>query len=116
MVISSFGGKILNKTVADFPEIAAYQPVINGVAGNLVSVQASRISTSLHQQKSRLEEEIKVGRLLLAMVIPGHLIFNWAIMVSGSSEAEQAGGKFIVSFLIPPTILNDFLLHHLFHF
>ncbi len=41
MVISSFGGKILNKTVADFPEVAAYQPVINGVAGNLVSVQVS---------------------------------------------------------------------------
>jgi hypothetical protein len=39
MVISSFGGKILNRTVADFPEVAAYQPVINGVAGNLVSVQ-----------------------------------------------------------------------------
>ena len=39
MVISSFGGKILNKTVAAYPEVAAYQPVINGVAGNLLSVQ-----------------------------------------------------------------------------
>jgi len=39
MVISSFGGKILNQTVTDFPEVAAYQPVINGVAGNLLSVQ-----------------------------------------------------------------------------
>jgi len=41
MVISSFGGKILNRTVADYPEVAAYQPVINGVAGNLVAVQVS---------------------------------------------------------------------------
>jgi solute carrier family 41 len=28
--------------------IALYQPVINGIGGNLVSVQASRISTQLH--------------------------------------------------------------------
>ena len=45
MVISSFGGKILNKTVADYPEVAAYQPVINGVAGNLVSVQVSFVAS-----------------------------------------------------------------------
>jgi len=39
MMISSLGGKILNSTLAEFPDAAAYQPVINGVAGNLVSVQ-----------------------------------------------------------------------------
>merc|ERR1712141_965381 len=50
MVISSFGGTILNQTIVRFPKVAAYQPVINGVAGNLVAVNASRISTSLHQQ------------------------------------------------------------------
>lgn len=27
-----------------------FQPVINGVGGNLVSIQASRLSTALHQQ------------------------------------------------------------------
>ena len=51
MVISSLGGTILNQTITRFPKVAAYQPVINGVAGNLVAVNASRISTSLHQQK-----------------------------------------------------------------
>ena len=50
MVISSLGGTILNQTITRFPKVAAYQPVINGVAGNLVAVNASRISTSLHQQ------------------------------------------------------------------
>ena len=53
MVISSLGGTILNQTIIRFPKVAAYQPVINGVAGNLVAVNASRISTSLHQLKSQ---------------------------------------------------------------
>ena len=54
MVISSLGGTILNQTIIRFPKVAAYQPVINGVAGNLVAVNASRISTSLHQIRSQL--------------------------------------------------------------
>ena len=51
MIISSLGGTILNKTIVKYPKVAAYQPVINGVAGNLVSVNASRISTKLHQEE-----------------------------------------------------------------
>lgn len=35
--------------VSRFEGIAVFQPVINGVGGNLVAVQASRISTSLHR-------------------------------------------------------------------
>ena len=50
MTISSLGGKILNVFIVAYPGMAAYQPVINGVAGNLVAVQASRISTSLHKR------------------------------------------------------------------
>jgi solute carrier family 41 len=49
MLISSIGGVILDMTVALFKGIAVFQPVINGVGGNLVAVQASRISTSLHR-------------------------------------------------------------------
>ena len=64
MVISSFGGTILNQTIIKYPKVAAYQPVINGVAGNLVAVNASRISTHLHQQKQELDaNKSKIGRL-----------------------------------------------------
>ena len=49
MSISSLGGLILNKAVARFNGIAVFQPVFNGVGGNLVAVQASRISTYLHR-------------------------------------------------------------------
>ncbi|XP_064813769.1 solute carrier family 41 member 1-like isoform X2 [Oncorhynchus masou masou] len=50
MSISSFGGLILDKTVSDpnFEGMAVFTPVINGVGGNLVAIQASRISTYLH--------------------------------------------------------------------
>ena len=49
MVISSLGGAILNQAIEEYPNIAMFQPVINGVAGNLVGIQASRISTQLHK-------------------------------------------------------------------
>jgi solute carrier family 41 len=46
--ISSAGGHVLRATVARFPAAAAYQPVMNGAAGNLVAVHASRMATDLH--------------------------------------------------------------------
>jgi solute carrier family 41 len=67
MLISSGGGFILETAVRRFNGIAVFQPVINdkclveticypisilGVGGNLVAVQASRISTYLHQHSS----------------------------------------------------------------
>ena len=51
----SLGGVILDYTVSVYKGIAVFQPVINGVGGNLVAVQASRLSTWLHQ-RSQLGE------------------------------------------------------------
>lgn len=48
------GGVILDCTVKAYKGIAVFQPVINGVGGNLVAVQASKLSTWLHQ-RGRLE-------------------------------------------------------------
>lgn len=48
MMISSGGGKILSNVIKRFPGIAAYQPVVNGVAGNLVSVHVSAILNINH--------------------------------------------------------------------
>jgi len=73
--------------------------VINGIGGNLVAVQASRISTSLHRE-SRLgvlpasapvlcfnpcqtffgqRTHSKAARVLMSLVIPGHLVFMYMI-------------------------------------
>uniref|UniRef100_A0A673N536 Solute carrier family 41 member n=1 Tax=Sinocyclocheilus rhinocerous TaxID=307959 RepID=A0A673N536_9TELE len=50
MVISSLGGLILDHAITDpkLEGVVLYSPVINGVGGNLVSIQASRIATYLH--------------------------------------------------------------------
>ncbi|MEE6480135.1 hypothetical protein FKM82_012475 [Ascaphus truei] len=50
MLISSIGGLILDTTVSNpnLVGIVVYTPVINGIGGNLVAIQASRISTHLH--------------------------------------------------------------------
>lgn len=48
--------------VSRFENLTVFQPVINGVGGNLVAVQASRISTALHKQA-------ELGTLLIP---PGH--------------------------------------------
>ncbi|XP_045164638.2 solute carrier family 41 member 1-like isoform X2 [Mercenaria mercenaria] len=99
MFISSVGGLILDFTVANYHGIAVFQPVINGVGGNLVAVQASRISTSLHRvsRPGKLPSNAVQGcpncpsaffgkninaratRVLLGLVIPGHLIFMYTI-------------------------------------
>lgn len=101
MSISSIGGLILDKTVTDpnFEGMAVFTPVINGVGGNLVAIQASRISTFLHfwsmpgvlPYKMRQnwpnpcttffssEVNSKSARVLFLLVIPGHLVFLYSI-------------------------------------
>ncbi|XP_015186987.1 PREDICTED: solute carrier family 41 member 1-like [Polistes dominula] len=97
MLISSLGGLILDYTISSYKGIAVFQLVINGVGGNLVAVQASRISTSLHKDfrmGSQTAPTIcispfhaffakgghaRTARVLLMMVIPGHLIFSYTI-------------------------------------
>ncbi|XP_037091122.1 solute carrier family 41 member 2-like [Pollicipes pollicipes] len=102
MLISSAGGLILDFAVSAYEGVAVFQPVINGVGGNLVAVQASRISTELHRagrpgQRPRAEHaplhvcltpwaafcqtggHSRTARVLLSMVVPGHLVFTYSI-------------------------------------
>lgn len=100
VVITSAGGYILERSVSEFKGIAIFQPVINGVAGNLVAVQASRISTYFHKNAGGFgsrppdgsslcvspcaaffgrSTHARTARILMAMVIPGHLLFGYAI-------------------------------------
>ncbi|XP_073327063.1 solute carrier family 41 member 1-like [Pagrus major] len=109
MSISSFGGLILDKTVSDpnFQGMAVFTPVINGVGGNLVAIQASRISTYLHfwtipgvlPYKMRQHwpnpcvtffsagVNSKSARVLLMLVVPGHMVFLYAISLLQGDEA-----------------------------
>ncbi|XP_006806572.1 solute carrier family 41 member 2 [Neolamprologus brichardi] len=100
MVISSIGGLILDKTVSDpnLAGIVVYTPVVNGIGGNLVAIQSSRISTHLHFHcaPGEVPDEAKgcyypcrtfcgkganhrSAQMLFLSAIPGHLIFLYAI-------------------------------------
>uniref|UniRef100_A0A674PM07 Solute carrier family 41 member n=1 Tax=Takifugu rubripes TaxID=31033 RepID=A0A674PM07_TAKRU len=101
MAISSVGGLILDKTVTNpnFVGMAVFTPVINGVGGNLVAVQASRISTYLHINGVPMGDpnptsrkcptpctsffgsslNARSARVLFLLVAPGHLIFLYTI-------------------------------------
>ncbi|XP_004629537.1 solute carrier family 41 member 3 isoform X2 [Octodon degus] len=132
MVISSFGGLILSKTISEhqYKGMAIFTPVICGVGGNLVAVQTSRISTYLHiwstpgvlplQMKKfwpnpcstfcTSEINSKSARVLLCLVIPGHLIFFYIIyLVEGQSVTNSK--TFIVLYLLAGLIQVTILLY-----
>lgn len=66
----SLGGLILDYTISSYKGIAVFQLVFNGVGGNLVAVQASRISTSLHK-----DYHIGVQETLNVCISPFHVFF-----------------------------------------
>merc|ERR1711953_257034 len=112
MVISSLGGTILNQTIVKFPKVASYQPVINGVAGNLVGVQASRLSTALHQQKKNdgNSKSDDTERLLIGLVVPGHLIFNLILSLLTSGTENSLSQPFTFLYLSAALIQVGLLL------
>ncbi|ETN76994.1 divalent cation transporter [Necator americanus] len=59
MSITTLSGFVLKSSMHKYPPIAAFQPLINGVGGNLVSVQASRISTGLHRSRKNQTRDPK---------------------------------------------------------
>ncbi|KAJ7998017.1 hypothetical protein DPEC_G00218180 [Dallia pectoralis] len=107
MVISSLGGLILDTTVSDqnMTGMILYTPVINGIGGNLVAIQSSRIATDLHlhclprqvpDNRTSCYNPCRTffgsganqrsARVLLLLAIPGHLIFLYAIhMMKGGT-------------------------------
>lgn len=105
MIISSMSGIILKAAIAKSEDIALFQPVICGVGGNLVAVQASRIATLLHRngQLGALPENeavcmnpchmfnssttgFTITRLLMSIVIPGQIIFYFLCIYLNSRE------------------------------
>ncbi|XP_074082852.1 solute carrier family 41 member 2 [Macrotis lagotis] len=139
MVISSIGGLILDTTVSDpnLVGIVVYTPVINGIGGNLVAIQASRISTylHLHGKPGEVPDEAKgcyypcrtffgpgvnnkSAQVLLLLVIPGHLIFLYTIHLMKSGHTSLTA-IFITVFLFAAVLqvftllwIADWMVHH----
>ncbi|PSN46730.1 hypothetical protein C0J52_00885 [Blattella germanica] len=129
MFISTFAGFILDILMDRHSAIAVYQPVINGVGGNLVSVQASRLSTKLHKENelgtlpptSRIcispldaflskEQFATTARVLLFLVVPGHLIFVYTIRYF-QGESASPSSMFVASYLAAALIQVAILLY-----
>lgn len=134
MAISSVGGLILDYTVATYKGIAVFQPVINGVGGNLVAVQASRLSTWLHLHAGgagRLpasqprvclspaatfcagDGHARTARVLLMLVLPGHVVFTLAINYLQAGHTSLTPVFLVIYFFV--ALLQVVLLLHTGH-
>ncbi|KAM8913976.1 solute carrier family 41 member 3-like isoform 2-T2 [Spinachia spinachia] len=132
MSISSIGGLILDKTVSNpnFEGMAVFTPVINGVGGNLVAIQASRMSTYLHcwsvpgalpfimsdncpgpfANLCSSDVNSKSARVLILLVVPGHLLFLYTIhLLQGGHNAMTP--IFIVFYLCAAQLQVGILLY-----
>ncbi|XP_040577052.1 solute carrier family 41 member 1 [Lepeophtheirus salmonis] len=137
MIISSIGGVILDFAVMRYQGIAVYQPVMNGVGGNLVAVQASRISTYLHTKtpglgilpnKKDSNEPEKIclnpfsifnesksthavtAKILISIMVPGQLIFTYTISLLQAGHTSPTI-MFLLAYL-SASIIQIFILLH----
>uniref|UniRef100_A0A8C5ADP5 Solute carrier family 41 member n=1 Tax=Gadus morhua TaxID=8049 RepID=A0A8C5ADP5_GADMO len=128
MSISSIGGLILDRTVSDpnFKGMAVFTPVINGVGGNLVAIQASRISTYLHfwSIPGVLGDghvtccltpppgvNSRSARVLLMLVVPGHMVFLYSISLLQGADAPPIGVTFTLCYLAAALLQVTILLY-----
>lgn len=124
------------KAVGEFSDYEVFSPIINGIGGNLVSVQASRISTTLHKNLkpgvmpsyTRVFENpvralaigtpyAKSSRIFILMSIPGQLLFIFLADFIHMSTST-IGAPFILTYLIVSTTqvtLLLFLAHVIIH-
>ncbi|XP_030275380.1 solute carrier family 41 member 1 [Sparus aurata] len=133
MAISSVGGLILDKTVTNpnFAGMAVFTPVINGVGGNLVAVQASRISTYLHMNGLPMGDpnptprkcptpctsffgssvNSRSARVLFLLVAPGHLVFLYTINSLRGGHTTLT--PIFISFYLAAALLQVLILLYL---
>ncbi|KAJ0171139.1 hypothetical protein K1T71_013338 [Dendrolimus kikuchii] len=94
LFISGIGGIVLDQAVDHYRGYEVFQPIVNGIGGNLVCVQSSRLATHLHQtavpgvlpENTKLVDwpwktlffgtaAAKVARMLLILAVFGQIIF-----------------------------------------
>ncbi|XP_022214023.1 solute carrier family 41 member 3 isoform X3 [Drosophila obscura] len=129
LCISGLGGLVLDAAVEVFDGFVVFQPIINGIGGNLVSVQASKISTMLHQSSiigiipphTKIWEwpwkalfkgvpYAKTARILIAMSIPGNVLFIFAADYL-NMHTSTVSWVFMLSYLLASFIQVTLLLY-----
>ncbi|KAG0097322.1 hypothetical protein BGZ93_002987 [Podila epicladia] len=90
MVICSTAGLTLERYINEFPGMALISPVLNGLIGNIGSIYASRISTSLH---AGVKENYKATeRTLFYVHIPIEIVFMAVIGAMGLGHIHWSVG------------------------
>ncbi|KAK4871571.1 hypothetical protein RN001_015695 [Aquatica leii] len=133
LFISGMGGLILDQAVGQFRGFVVFQPIVNGVGGNLASVHISRMSTML--QKSSLPGIIpphtklwvwpwtalitgvlsaKTARILILMSVPGHTVFVLVADVIYNRGALTVTPSFVCTYLTI-SILQIIMLLYISH-
>ncbi|KAH8327448.1 hypothetical protein KR059_001774, partial [Drosophila kikkawai] len=129
LCISGLGGLVLDAAVEVFKGFVVFQPIINGIGGNLVSVQASKISTMLHQSSiigiipphTKILEwpwralfkgvpYAKTARILIAMSIPGNILFIFAADYI-NMNTSTVSWVFVLSYLTASLVQVMLLLY-----
>ncbi|KRZ09177.1 Solute carrier family 41 member 2, partial [Trichinella zimbabwensis] len=129
MLISSGSGFILGRSVTQFKGIAVFQPIINGIGGNLAAIQASRISTYLHKNEklgkvaSYLrgrqaanpfwvffgeQPHITAAWVLVSFVGPGHAFF--ALIISFLNAGHTTVSLKFILFYLGAAYVQVFIL------
>ncbi|KAF9933437.1 hypothetical protein FBU30_005471 [Linnemannia zychae] len=86
MVIASSAGLVLERYINEFPGMALISPVLNGLIGNIGSIYASRISTSLH---ANIKENYRETEKTLFLVhIPVQAVFLAVIALMGLGHVQ----------------------------
>ncbi|KAF9965100.1 hypothetical protein BGZ70_005401 [Mortierella alpina] len=86
MVIASTAGLTLERYINQFPGMAMISPVLNGLTGNIGSIYASRISTSLH---ANVKENYRSTEKALFLVhIPIEVLFLGVIGIFGLGDVQ----------------------------
>lgn len=124
----SMGGLVLDTAQGDFNGFVVFQPIINGIGGNLVSIQASKISTMLHQSSilgiipphTKIWENpfralfrgsiyAKTARILIIISIPGQILFIFVADIIHMS-ASTIGIVFVVCYITVSFVQVNFLI------
>ncbi|ESO11061.1 hypothetical protein HELRODRAFT_109307 [Helobdella robusta] len=134
MTISSIGGIVLDETIVRYEELAVFQLVFNGIGGNLVAIQASKLSTSLYKmgQPGLIVHYTMTGhrtnflggfccdnlgsksmRALMLMVVPGHMVFLlciWTVHQNDLELIEETHNLKFTCFYLSATLIQVLIL------
>ncbi|CRK91288.1 CLUMA_CG004966, isoform A [Clunio marinus] len=118
LMISGLSGLVLQRAQDDFSGFVVFSPIINGIGGNLVSVQASKISTMLYQSSlpgiippfTKIVEYpwrtlfygtpyANTARILILMSIPGQVLFIYVADFIHHLGNVTIGAPFVFSYL-----------------